>query len=456
MAVTGSRVLAGRYVLREVLGTGGMATVWRARDEVLSRDVAVKVLNQQFAADPGFAARFEREARHAAGLSHPRLVTVFDCGVDGSTPFIVMELVAGRTLRQVLDRAGPLRPGEAVRIAAAVCEALEVAHNAGLVHRDIKPANIVLAGNEVKVLDFGIARTVGGTGGTGTAVLLGTAAYLSPEQAAGRPAGPQADLYALGCVLFEMLTGAPPFSAESPVGLAYRHVHDDPGPPSALRPDLPARLDHITGRLLAKHPASRPASAAAARAGLLGALNPDGTSVLPAPTGRQRHGRVSSGGRRLWRPRPVEAVLAIALAASLIALGVALQAGPAGKPLTSPPATRPTATTQAHKSPAAPTATPARSSALPSAAAAAAAFTGELTAAVADEQLTQQAGQGMFNQLQQLLFRPPGETPLQIQQQYQQLVQMYDQDLSQDQITGPAVSQLRHDLQALGTALGAL
>ena len=456
MAVTGSRVLAGRYVLREVLGTGGMATVWRARDEVLSRDVAVKVLNQQFAADPGFAARFEREARHAAGLSHPRLVTVFDCGVDGSTPFIVMELVAGRTLRQVLDRAGPLRPGEAVRIAAAVCEALEVAHNAGLVHRDIKPANIMLAGNEVKVLDFGIARTVGGTGGTGTAVLLGTAAYLSPEQAAGRPAGPQADLYALGCVLFEMLTGAPPFSAESPVGLAYRHVHDDPGPPSALRPDLPARLDHITGRLLAKHPADRPASAAAARAGLLGALNPDGTSVLPAPTGRQRHGRVSSSGRRLWRPRPVEALLAIALAASLIALGVALQAGPAGKPLTSPPATRPTATTQAHKSPAAPAATPARPSALPAAAAAAAAFTGELTAAVADEQLTQQAGQGMFNQLQQLLFRPPGETPLQIQQQYQQLVQMYDQDLSQDQITGPAVSQLRHDLQALGTALGAL
>jgi serine/threonine protein kinase len=456
MAVTGSRVLAGRYVLREVLGTGGMATVWRARDEVLSRDVAVKVLNQQFAADPGFAARFEREARHAAGLSHPRLVTVFDCGVDGSTPFIVMELVAGRTLRQVLDRAGPLRPGEAVRIAAAVCEALEVAHAAGLVHRDIKPANIVLAGSDVKVLDFGIARVDGGTGVTGTAVLLGTAAYLSPEQASGRSAGPQADLYALGCVLFEMLTGAPPFSAESPVGLAYRHVHDDPGPPSALRPDLPARLDHITGRLLAKHPADRPASAAAARAGLLGALNPDGTSVLPAPTGRQRHGRVSSSGRRLWRPRPVEALLAIALAASLIALGVALQAGPAGKPLTSPPATRPTATTQAHKSPAAPAATPARPSALPSAAAAAAAFTGELTAAVADEQLTQQAGQGMFNQLQQLLFRPPGETPLQIQQQYQQLVQMYDQDLSQDQITGPAVSQLRHDLQALGTALGAL
>src|SRR5215469_4542644 len=131
MAVTGTRVLGGRYVLGEVLGTGGMATVWRARDEVLGRDVAVKVLSPQFAADPGFLARFEREARHAARLSHPHLVTVFDCGVDESMPFIVMELVAGPTLRQVLDQAGTLPAGEAVSIAAAVCEALEVAHSAG-------------------------------------------------------------------------------------------------------------------------------------------------------------------------------------------------------------------------------------------------------------------------------------------------------------------------------------
>ena len=463
MAVTGMRVLAGRYVLHEVLGTGGMATVWRARDEVLRRDVAVKVLNQQFAADPGFVVRFEREARHAAGLSHPRLVTVFDCGVDGSTPFIVMELVAGRTLRQVLDRAGTLPLGEAVRIAAAVCEALEVAHAAGLVHRDIKPANIVLAGSEVKVLDFGIARVDGGTGVTGTAVLLGTAAYLSPEQASGRPAGPQADLYALGCVMFEMLTGAPPFSAESTVGLAYRHVHDDPGPPSALRPDVPVRLQNIIGRLRATEPPNRPASAAAARAGLLGALNPDGTAVLPTPAGRQRHGSASSGRPRPRRPRLIEAVLAIALVASLIALVVVLQVGSAGHPQTSPGARQPTATAQARKSPAssrerpsASTAAPERSSALPPSAAAAAAFTGELTAAVADGQVTQQAGQGMFNQLQQLLFRPQGENQLQVQQQYQQLVQVYDQELSQGQITGSAVSRLRLDLQALGNALGAL
>jgi eukaryotic-like serine/threonine-protein kinase len=470
MPVAGARILAGRYMLREVLGTGGMATVWRARDEVLSRDVAVKVLNQQFAADPGFAARFEREARHAAGLSHPRLVTVFDCGVDDSTPFIVMELVAGLTLRQVLDRAGTLPPGEAVRIAAAVCEALEVAHAAGLVHRDIKPANIILTGSEVKVLDFGIARVDGGTGVTGTAVLLGTAAYLSPEQASGRPAGPQADLYALGCVLFEMLTGAPPFSAESTVGLAYRHVHDDPGPPSALRPDVPARVDHMIGRLLAKEPTGRPPSAAAARAGLLGALNPDGTAVLPASAGWQRHSSNRSGRRRPRRPRPVEAMLAIALIASLIALFLVLQvdsAGSVGSPQTTPPTGQPPtahpAAAQAHKSPIAsvpqPTASatvPAQSSALPSTAVAAGALTGELTAAVADGQVTQQAGQGMFNQLQQLLFRPPGESQLQVQQQYQQLVQIYDQELSQGQITGAAVSQLRLDVQDLGTSLGAL
>ena len=207
MAVTGTRVLGGRYALQEVLGTGGMATVWRARDEVLGRDVAVKVLSPQYAADPGFLARFEREARHAARLSHPHLVTVFDCGVDQTMPFIVMEhlagqdladvLVTGPTPRQILDQAGTLPAGEAVSIAAAVCEALDVAHAAGLVHRDIKPANIVLAaGGEVKVLDFGIARADGG-GTTRTQAVLGTPAYLSPEQASGQAAGPQTDLYSL-------------------------------------------------------------------------------------------------------------------------------------------------------------------------------------------------------------------------------------------------------------------
>ena len=463
MAVTDTRVLGGRYVLREVLGAGGMATVWRARDEVLGREVAIKVLSPQYAADPGFLARFDREARHVAGLSHPRLVTVFDCGVDGATPFIVMELVAGRTLRQVLGQAEMLAPREAVRIAAGVCEALEVAHAAGLVHRDITPANIVLADGEVKVLDFGIARAEGGTGGTGTAVVLGTAAYLSPEQASGHPAGPQADLYSLGCVLFEMLTGAPPFSADSAVGLAYRQVHDDPGPPSARRPDLPARLDQITARLLAKDPAARPASAAAARAGLLAALAPDATAPLPSPTG----GPVPRwpGRRGRWRPRPAEAVLAVALAASLSALAVVLLASPAGRPQASPSPAQPATTRQAqartppparHTPSATPAAPRPQGSTLPPTAAAAAAFTGDLQAAVAAGQVTPQAGQDLFSHLQQLLFGPPGQNAQQIQQQYQQLAQTYDQHQLQGQITGPAAARLRHALQALGAALGAL
>jgi serine/threonine-protein kinase len=311
MAATATAVLGGRYALEQVLGTGGMATVWRATDQVLGRQVAVKILSPQFAADPGFLARSDREARHAAQLSHPRLVTVFDCGVDDGTAFIVMELVAGPTLRQVLDQRGALPPAEAVAVAAAVCEGLAVAHAAGLVHRDIKPANIALAGGEVKLLDFGIARAGCSAGGTRTLGVLGTAAYLSPEQACGAPARPASDLYSLGCVLFEMLTGAPPFSADSDVGLADQHVHDNPGPPSARRPGLPAQLDAITVKLLAKRPAGRPVSAAEARAGLLAALDPATTAVLPGcggdlmgPPGRSRRvtrAEMVVAGR--WPPR---------------------------------------------------------------------------------------------------------------------------------------------------------
>jgi serine/threonine-protein kinase len=343
MAVTGTRVVGGRYVLGEVLGTGGMATVWRARDEVLGREVAVKVLSPQYGADRGFVARFEREARNAARLSHPRLVTVFDCGIDGSTAFIVMELVSGPTLRQVLDQAGPLPPGEAVSIAAAVCEGLEVAHAAGLVHRDIEPANIVLSGGEVKILDFGIARADGQAGGTRTLGVLGTAAYLSPEQASGGLAGPAADLYSLGCVLFEMLTGAPPFTADSAVGLAYRHVHDDPGPPSACRLGLAAQLDWVTAWLLAKDPAARPPSAAAARASLLAALNRDTTAVL-APAADEA-APVGPGRRGHRRASRAEIGLAAALAAALAALAAVLLTG------TTDHAAPGTAPAAAHQSP---------------------------------------------------------------------------------------------------------
>jgi eukaryotic-like serine/threonine-protein kinase len=304
MAVTAAGVLGGRYALAAVLGTGGMATVWRARDEVLGREVAVKVLSPPYAADPGFAARFEREARHAAAVSHPRLVTVFDCGVDGGTPYLVMELVTGRTLRQVLDEAGPLPAGQAAAIAAAVCEGLQAAHAAGLVHRDIKPANIILAGGEAKILDFGIARAEGTAAGTATGIVLGTAAYLSPEQAAGRPAGPSSDLYALGCVLFEMLTGAPPFTAESAVGLACRHVHDDPGPASARRPGVPASLDQMTTRLLAKDPAGRPTRPRPGPACWPPSRRmPHPGRPPPASRARRGGGAGRAGPRSCWRRR---------------------------------------------------------------------------------------------------------------------------------------------------------
>jgi serine/threonine-protein kinase len=431
-----------------------MATVWRARDETLGRDVAVKVLNQQHAADAEFLDRFEGEARHAAAVSHPRLVTVFDCGIEGGTPFIVMELVSGRTLRQVLDEAGVLPPGQAVAIAAAVCEGLEAAHAAGLVHRDITPANIVLNGGEVKVLDFGIARAGGTRAATAAGTVVGTAAYLSPEQASGRSADPRSDLYSLGCVLFEMVAGRPPFTADSAVGLAYRQVHDDPGLPSAWRPGLPARLDQVTARLLAKDPSSRPPTAAAARAELLSVFPPAdgaphaGTAVLPVTPGT-----VPGTPRRGWRPRPAEAVLGAALAASLIALMVVIASG---SPSASP-AARPAATVTLHPTAAGPGSSSAQPRAtLSPVAAAAATLVGQLEEGVSDGQVAPQASQNLFQQLQQLLFQQPGQNPQQLQQQYSQLVQVFTQDKSQGQITGPAAASLSSAISALGAALGTL
>jgi eukaryotic-like serine/threonine-protein kinase len=453
MALTDPNVLGGRYTLLTVLGTGGMATVWRARDEMLRREVAVKVLGQQYATDPGFLARFEREARHAAAVSHPRLVTVFDCGVELDTPFIVMELVAGRTLRQVLDEGGVLPPGQAVAVAAAVCEGLEAAHAAGLVHRDITPANIVINGREVKILDFGIARLDGTRAGTATGTVLGTAAYLSPEQASGQPASPRSDLYSLGCVLFEMLTGRPPFTADSAVGLAYRQVHDDPGPPSAWRSGLPPRLDHITARLLAKDPAARPPDAAAARAGLLAVYNPagnGGTAVLDPPPAAPPSAR-----GRGWRARPVETALAAALAASLIALTIVLMTSQSGGGTPTIATSHAPAPTVSQTGPA-PSAPASSGTALSSAAAAAGALVGDLKEGVSDGQVTQQAGQNIFNQLQQLLFPSPGQNPQQLQQQYSQLVQQYTQAKSQGEITGQAVTVLSSAISALGAALGTL
>ncbi|MFJ9441871.1 protein kinase [Kitasatospora sp. NPDC101235] len=267
------RALNGRYELVDMLGVGGMATVWRGVDRVLGRQVAVKVLNGGLADDPRFAERFSREAQHAAMLVHPGIVMVFDSGVDQGTPFIVMELVNGRSLAALLAEQGTLPVERAVGIAAAVCEALSVAHAAGLVHRDIKPGNIMITdAGGVKVVDFGIARAGSSSNLTQTASVLGTAAYLSPEQATASALDGRTDLYAVGCVLTEMLTGATPFTAETPVAIAFKHVSEQPPAPSTRRPGLPPALDAAVLRLLAKNPADRPADAAAARAEILGTV----------------------------------------------------------------------------------------------------------------------------------------------------------------------------------------
>ncbi|MGW3044819.1 protein kinase domain-containing protein [Kitasatospora sp. NPDC001159] len=264
------RALNGRYELVEILGVGGMATVWRGVDRVLGRQVAVKILNGGLADDPRFAERFSREAQHAAMLVHPRIVMVFDSGVDQGTPFIVMELVQGRSLSAVLAQQPQLPVERAVGIAAAVCEALAVAHAAELVHRDIKPGNIMITDDGgVKVVDFGIARAGSSSNLTQTASVLGTAAYLSPEQATASALDGRTDLYAVGCVLTEMLTGETPFTAETPVAIAFKHVSEQPLPPSVRRPGLPPALDAAVLRLLAKNPADRPADATAARVELL-------------------------------------------------------------------------------------------------------------------------------------------------------------------------------------------
>ncbi|MDP9022223.1 MAG: Stk1 family PASTA domain-containing Ser/Thr kinase [Actinomycetota bacterium] len=261
------QVLGGRYRLERPIGHGGMAEVFAARDQRLDRDVAVKVLRPLFADDEQSLARFEREARAAATLNHANVVAVHDYGEDDGRPYLVMELVDGRSLDALID--GGLAPDRALEICTDVCAALGAAHDAGLVHRDIKPANILVADDgTVKVADFGIAYAVGGDTLAMTSV-LGTAAYLSPEQAQGAPVDARSDVYSLGTVLYEMLTGSPPFTGDSLVQVALRHVSDTPRPPRDRTPRIEPELEAVVLTSLAKDPADRYPSAEAMRDDLL-------------------------------------------------------------------------------------------------------------------------------------------------------------------------------------------
>ena len=251
-------LLAGRFELQATLGRGGMATVYRAWDHVRQRPCAVKVLSELLSGDEQFRQRFRQEAAAAQSLTHPNIVRVDDWGEAGSHHYIVMEHVAGGTLRDLMGRCGPLPQPVALRIAVEVAEALAHAHAKGVVHRDIKPENLLLAENgQVKVADFGIARTVDAAALTRTGIVMGSARYLSPEQARGHAAGPRSDLYALGVVLFEMIAGRVPFDGDSAVAIAVQHVHEQPPRLQQLRPDVADPVAASVQRLLAKHEEDR-------------------------------------------------------------------------------------------------------------------------------------------------------------------------------------------------------
>jgi serine/threonine-protein kinase len=289
------RTLDGRYEVQGELGRGGMARVYRGTDTVLGRPVAVKVLSAQYADDANFVTRFRREAQAAARLNHPNLVQVYDTGSDDGVHYIVMEYVDAKTVADLLS-GGRIMPDRAVELAETVCDALAVAHTHGVIHRDVKPANIMVTRDgQVKVTDFGIARVTSNETVAQTAAVLGTASYLSPEQAQGGPIDQRSDLYSLGCVLFEMLTGRAPFTADNPVAVASKHVLEDAPPPSRLNPDVAPQLDAVVMRALSKNPDDRYQDAEEMRADLERArqgMPVAATPLLPdaPPTTRVIHG----------------------------------------------------------------------------------------------------------------------------------------------------------------------
>ncbi|WP_264176805.1 Stk1 family PASTA domain-containing Ser/Thr kinase [Agilicoccus flavus] len=354
-------MLAGRYEIGELIGRGGMAEVHAGYDTRLGREVAIKILRSELARDRSFLMRFRREAKSAASLNHPSIVAVFDSGEDVftesggapiSVPFIVMEYVHGPTLRDVLHEDGALEPMRATRIMTQVLRALHYSHAHGIIHRDVKPANVILGdGDEAKVMDFGIARAIADTAATmtNTSIVVGTAQYLSPEQAQGQDVDARSDLYSAGCLLYELLTGRPPFVGDSPVAIAYQHVGEPPQPPSVHAPAVPSNLDVVVLHALAKDPANRYADGedfaadldavlrreptrAAARAVAAGELAP-APAANPAPavaTGATALRITDEEPRR--RRFPLVPVLVAVLAVAALVLGLLANRGVFDRP----------------------------------------------------------------------------------------------------------------------------
>ncbi|MET8993709.1 Stk1 family PASTA domain-containing Ser/Thr kinase [Amycolatopsis sp. Hca4] len=298
------RLLSNRYELGETLGYGGMSEVHHGHDVRLGREVAIKILRADLARDPQFQERFRREAQNAAALNHPAIVAVYDTGEAntefGPLPYIVMEYVEGRTLRDIVKTEGPMSQKRAMEVMADVCAALDFSHRHGIVHRDVKPANVMITKNgAVKVMDFGIARAMhdGQSAMTQTAAVIGTAQYLSPEQARGESVDARSDVYAAGCVLYELITGEPPFTGDSPVAVAYQHVREDPNPPSSVNPAVAPELDAVVLKALAKGPANRYQSAAEMRSDLVRTLSGQ-RPVAPMVMSEDERTQVMNADRR--------------------------------------------------------------------------------------------------------------------------------------------------------------
>lgn len=326
------KTFGGRYTIQEKIGSGGMAEVYRAHDTTLNRTVAVKVLYPHYANEADFVARFRREAQAAANLNHPNIVNIYDWGSEDSTYYIVMEYLVGQNLKEIIMERAPLSEALIIDIGRQVAAALGYAHRHNLVHRDIKPHNIVITEDgEVKVTDFGIARSTTSTM-TQTGSIMGTAHYLSPEQAQGNEVGSVSDLYSLGIVLFEMATGKVPFEGDSPVAIAMKHVHETPVSPQRLNPDLPPNLTAVILKAIAKNPSDRYQSAEEMREDLgrcaeglsIAPVSPGGESTIVIP-------RVPAGTEPARSPRDTNRpqrksrgwIIALVIAAILLIGGTA-------------------------------------------------------------------------------------------------------------------------------------